>query len=943
MSFSVGSLVRTRGREWVVQPESGEDLLVVRPLGGTDDEVTGIYLPLEDVQPATFDLPDPRRVGDFNAARLLRDAVRLTTRAGAGPFRCFARIAVTPRPYQLVPLLMALKLDPVRVLIADDVGVGKTIEACLIARELLDRGEVTRIAVLCPPQLAEQWQQQELRAKFHIEAELVLPSTAGKLERPCKVGESVFDICPFTVVSTDFIKSDRRRNDFVRAAPELVIIDEAHTCAFGTEGRSGRHQRHELVQRLAADPRRHLILVTATPHSGKEDAFRSLLAFLGPEFADLPPDLSGDANKAHRRRLAAHFVQRRRADIRAYLDTETPFPERELREDSYKLSPEYRRLFEKVLAYAREQIQDQAGGQHRRRIRWWSVLALLRSMGSSPAAAAASLRSRARVADTESAGEADAIGSRAVLDVDLDESAEGVDIVPGSDTEDPQVPRDRRRLLGLAKEADALLGERDFKLAQAASHVKDLLSDGYSPILFCRFIPTAEYVADELRKRLPGSVVVEAVTGNLPPEEREERVAGLGRAGKRVLVCTDCLSEGINLQDSFDAVMHYDLSWNPTRHEQREGRVDRYGQKRDKVRILTYYGTDNKIDGMVLDILLRKHARIRSSLGISVPVPVDTNAVLEAIAEGLLLRGTNEFEVPDLPFFESTVNPKKNKLYRDWDDAADKEKRSRTMFAQESLKPNEVAQELEAAREAVGTEADTLRFTVDALRRHKALVVEKDGVARVDLEDMPRALRDMLGCRGERLNLRFDLPVPKGVEYCPRTHPLVERLAAYVMDTALDPKLAGAAARAGVIRTASVARRTTLLLVRFRFDMELRRKELARTELAEECRLLAFEGAPDIPEWLPAGAAEALLDAEPAANVTAGQAADYVRMVVEGYATLLPRIEKEAEERAEALTAAHRRVREASKAAGTDTVSPRLPADVLGIYVFLPGPQGGRP
>ena len=133
MTFSVGSLVKARGREWVVLPDSEEELLVLRPLGGTDDEITGIYLPLERVEPAAFELPDPTQVGDYRSARLLRDAVRLGFRSSAGPFRSFARLAFEPRPYQLVPLLMALKLDPVRLLIADDVGIGKTIEAGLAA------------------------------------------------------------------------------------------------------------------------------------------------------------------------------------------------------------------------------------------------------------------------------------------------------------------------------------------------------------------------------------------------------------------------------------------------------------------------------------------------------------------------------------------------------------------------------------------------------------------------------------------------------------------------------------------------------------------------------------------------------------------------------------------------------------------------------------------
>src|SRR5947209_14566357 len=184
MSFAVGALVKARGREWVVLPESDEQLLVLRPLGGTENEVTGIYVPLERVEPAHFDLPNPDLLGDYRSCRMLRDAVRLGFRSSVGPFRSFAHIAVEPRPYQLVPLLMALKLDPVRLLIADDVGIGKTIESSLIARELLDRGEVDRLAVLCPPALAEQW-QSELRAKLHLDAELVLASTASRLERYC--------------------------------------------------------------------------------------------------------------------------------------------------------------------------------------------------------------------------------------------------------------------------------------------------------------------------------------------------------------------------------------------------------------------------------------------------------------------------------------------------------------------------------------------------------------------------------------------------------------------------------------------------------------------------------------------------------------------------------------------------------------------------------------
>ena len=303
-----GALVRARGREWVVLPESTDDLLMLRPVGGLDEEVTGLLPAVEPVAPATFRLPGREDLGDFASGRLLRDAARLSTRTAAGPFRSFGRIAVEPRPYQLVPLMMALDLDPVRLLVADDVGIGKTVEACLIARELLDRGEIRRIAVLCPPHLAEQW-QRELAEKFHLEAELVLSSTIQRLERDLPLGVSVFERHPVTVVSTDFIKAARRAEDFALKCPELVIVDEAHGCTLaggsrsgrgatgrtgsdrrGQRSRHGRQQRHDLLRRLAADPERHLVLVTATPHSGNEEAFRSLLGLLEDDFADLPAD-----------------------------------------------------------------------------------------------------------------------------------------------------------------------------------------------------------------------------------------------------------------------------------------------------------------------------------------------------------------------------------------------------------------------------------------------------------------------------------------------------------------------------------------------------------------------------------------------------------------------------------------------------------------------------
>lgn len=948
MTFAVGSLIAARGREWVVLPESTDELVVARPLGGTDNEVAGIHTALEDIRPASFALPDPSNIGDYRSCRMLRDALRLGFRSSAGPFRCFGKIAVEPRPYQLVPLLMALKLDPVRILISDDVGVGKTIEALLVARELLDRNECQRMTVLCPPHLAEQW-QKEITDKFHIQAELVLSGTVRRLERQCGIGQSLYEVHPFTVTSIDYIKSDRRRNEFIRTCPELIIIDEAHGCAYEERQHRSRHQRYELVRELASDNTKHIIFVTATPHSGKEAAFRSLLSFLNPDFSELPDELSGKENEPVRRKVAAHFIQRRRADIRHFLDKETVFPEREDKEDTYSLTPDYKRLFSRVLNYAREIVRDESGGRHRMRVRWWSALALLRSLASSPAAAAATLRSRSATVETETEEEADEIGRRQILDQDDADSPDASDITPGAGSslnEDSRADLSHRQLLELAREADKLSGKGDAKLQKAATLLRALIKDGYRPIVFCRFIQTAEYVAEQLRELLPNKVTVSAITGMLPPEERESRVLELAQHDPRVLVCTDCLSEGINLQDHFDAVFHYDLNWNPTRHEQREGRVDRYGQPKSTVRCLTYYGIDNQIDGVVLDVLLKKHRRIRGSLGISVPVPADGNAVIEAIFEGLLLKEQSGASQQGLLFPELEAHltrDEANRRFQDeWDNATAREKRSRTMFAQEAMQARveEVSQELESVRQAVGSSRDVEKFTRQALTDHGATITDTENVTIFDLKEAPQGLKEL--CRNvEKFNARFELPVDEGVIYLTRTHPIVEGLAMHTLNAALDGDDTAIASRCGVIYTDKVKRRTTLLLLRYRYHIVMRGNGQDKQLLAEDSQVVGFAGPPTEAEWIGENQVASLLDAEPNRNIDRERATHFIERVIEGINDLTPVLKRFATERGEQLLEAHRRVRSAARWRGAkQEVRPELPPDVLGIYVYLPA-QGG--
>ncbi len=201
--------------------------------------------------------------------------------------------------------------------------------------------------------------------------------------------------------------------------------------------------------------------------------------------------------------------------------------------------------------------------------------------------------------------------------------------------------------------------------------------------MFCRFIATAEHVASGFRNAFP-KLHVEVVTGLFTPEDRRARVEALTSTPQRILVATDCLSEGINLQHLFDTVVHYDLSWNPTRHQQREGRVDRFGQFAKLVRSVLLYSPDSSIDGAVLDVVLRKAEAIRRATGVTVPLPEERTAVAGALMNALLLRnGRTEQLRLDLGLDLSADSAEINQR---WRDAEEGERRSRARFAQNALR-----------------------------------------------------------------------------------------------------------------------------------------------------------------------------------------------------------------------------------------------------------------
>ena len=911
MTYTPGTIVSARDREWIVQPKEDdlpESVLRLRPLTGTSEDEFLLDCELEsDVAPASFPPPDADKAGTFSQALLLRDALRLSLRAGAGPFRSFGNLTFAPRAYQLVPLMMALKQPVTRLLIADDVGVGKTIESGLILRELLDRGEIERACVLCPPPLVDQW-VAELYRHFHIVAKAVTASSAASLERGIPDQSlTIFQYYPFTVVSLDYIKSDAHAAMFRQTAPEFVIVDEAHTC---TQMGSGKQRRWQLVKALSEDTNRHMVLATATPHSGNQLGFANLLSLLKPEFAAFAegqhPELRAE--------LVNYFVQRRRADL-AEWRADRNFPSRKVSEVTYKLNGPWKQFFDHVLDYCRGMLAGHSLESYQDYIYWYATLGLLRCASSSPAAAVQALQNRLdKLSEEETANGPDE--SRVA---DFDET-EASDITPAV------VLEEQAAALELIKEEAAALAGRsdDPKLDCLIKLLSGDMLKGdkpFRPIVFCRYIETAKYVADRLRAKFKNYTVT-AVSGTDDADARQAAIEDLAQNPLHILVATDCLAEGINLQRDYDAVIHYDLLWNPTKHQQREGRVDRFGQTSPEVKCALLYGQDNPVDGLVLRVISKKAKQISDSLGVSVTVPVDDRRVSMAIMQASLFSRSQTATQQDL---FSDANPAYAAAMKDiesleatWEDAAEKEKANRTKFAQRALKPEDVLPEWQKVETAFGSPEDVRLFTKGALAELGCRT----------LDHLPVPILQRLAENG------VELPPDLSYEDLTRAHPLVANLAGYVLESALDP--VGdqpIASRSGAAVSREVAKVTRIYLLRLRHRLDVRKRAL----VVEETQAVAAIGAGESAQWITEPAeVEKLLHFIPSSNLTATAVQNAVRRATEFAAAQTNWFNDFASKRAEELLSDHRRVRDASGDRGKFAVSPILPVDVMGVFVLLP-------
>ena len=643
-----------------------------------------------------------------------------------------------------------------------------------------------------------------------------------------------------------------------------------------------------------------------------------------------------------RRQLAKHFVQRTRGDVKEWMGVGTRFPKRiPPYEETHTLSPEYRQLFYDVLAFTRETVKSPGLSKPRQRARYWAALALLRCLMSNPGAAVKALsRREGALAEGDEESQLEGLRQRETLDALLEEGT--VDAEPEAAVRSGTLDlskRDRSRLAEFRARAEAIAKEeKDDKIIAAAKLVGSMLRKGYRPVVYCRYVATAEYVAKQLEVRLRNkfskihAIDVTSETGD--DGEREAVIKNFAKSPVRVLVATDCLSEGINLQDDFDAVVHYDLPWNPNRLEQREGRIDRFGQKKAEVRAVRLFSPDSPIDGIVLNVLVRKVEQIYQETGIRVSVPIESESVEQAIVSVLLedWRGSAQ----QLPLGYEGLETVQN-LHSALDNEARKEKESRARFAQHRIKPDEVAAELQAMDSVLGDPQIVRLFLLEATERLRIERQDKGRYVLLNPAKLPENLQHQLQWK-KPVRLVFDALVPEDLEdaiYLGRNHPLITFLSDTIFGLALSPRSQEDFTRCGAVYTNSVKNRTVLSLLRVRYRLARRGKP---EQFAEEIITTGYRPDGNGLSWYGANSPEVqrlLEKATPVASISPKEKADRLGVALAEVEKQRDKLQALADGRAEELKTSYERLKQQIGGAAVQVQA--YPPDVLGVYVLLPG------
>jgi len=674
-----GQLVEVRRRRYIVNevrastlsaPASGDSVLSATnlvSLASVEDDGLGEELQVlweleagarvfeKENLPEVREFDDPARLDAFLDAVRWGAVSSADVKALQSPFRSGIEI----EDYQLDPVVRALQMPRVNLLIADDVGLGKTIEAGLVLQELILRHRVRTALVLCPASLQVQWQEQ-MRDKFGLEFRIIDSAALKDLRRRRGLQVNPWTHFPRLITSMDYLKRDRPLRLMQEVLPargestyprrfDLMIVDEAHNVAPSGIGRYAIDSQRTMAVRMLAPHFEHKIFLSATPHNGYKESFSALLELLDNQrFArDVTPN---------REQLAAVMVRRLKSELPPRWDGTPRFPAREIVPLEVPYTDAERRIHRALQQYAKFRQQG-ATGTEQYAVEF--VLKLLKKrLFSSPAAFAGTLGKhleslRATAHGKRTMATRPTVGIlRQRIEASLEDAADD-EVFEEATAEALAEATTLLRELTAAEKAvvDELKGyaetgpaRPDAKAATLVAWLNATVRPGgrwndERVLIFTEYRTTQKWLYELLAAdgfARDGRLLL--LYGGMPTEDRE-RIKAAFQADPvsspvRILLATDAASEGIDLQNHCYRLVHYEIPWNPNRLEQRNGRLDRHGQRAAQVLVHHFVGKgfdakaiDQKIPpGQLegdLEFLMRtaiKTERIREDLGKVGPV-----------------------------------------------------------------------------------------------------------------------------------------------------------------------------------------------------------------------------------------------------------------------------------------------------------------------------------
>jgi superfamily II DNA or RNA helicase len=676
----VGQLAVVRGRRWVVAEVIRSELptdvtddvpperqhlvsLISVEDDATGEEVTVVW----ELEPGASaierpDLPevDQDRIDDPRELDAFLDAIRwgAVTSADSRALQAPFRSGIAIEDYQLEPVVRALRMPRTTLLIADDVGLGKTIEAGLVVQELILRHRARSVMVVCPASLQIQW-RDEMREKFGLEFRIVNRQLLAELRRTRGVHANPFTHFPRLIVSIDWLKTDlgmRLLREVLPPSPEIprrfdmLIVDEVHNVApAGAGERYATDTLRTAAIRELAPHCEHRLFLSATPHNGYSNSFAALLELLDPfRFArGVEPDPQ-TVRDVTVRRLKHEMVDE---------DGKPRFPKREIVPLEVHHPQDERDIHADLRSYATLRARRLKGDETSKLSADFVTTLLKKRLFSSPAAFNRTLEVHEATLRRGPKKRRPAKPSVKVLkarfdevDQDVADEAQAEEIAEealrlAADTEETPPGPDEFEALARMREWAAKAARRDdAKTACLLDWIEKTVRPGGDwnderVIVFTEFRATQRYLQERLATRgLSGDRVL-LLDGTTPEDDRESIKARWQAEPSldpvRILLATDAASEGISLQKRCHRLVHAEIPWNPNRLEQRNGRIDRHGQPANEVLIHHFVGSKwrefrsagrqpeaNSLEGdlQFLAIAARKVNQIREDLGSAGPV-----------------------------------------------------------------------------------------------------------------------------------------------------------------------------------------------------------------------------------------------------------------------------------------------------------------------------------